>query len=825
MISPAQHIPLSSEGGANDSLAVAPLASPSAKKGNKSEPTADIARAILVERFSHPSEMPLLPSPLERDRVTSLLNESDLGDYFVPFSEDGDYISESGEDLEDEESIEEDPEDQNLKTEFDAYLEREETEIRYLLFSYKEWEKRFKAYASGPNVLLAALEYLTDNKDNIVNFIKQYGPKEADTAAETSLEIVDHVFKWIDCGVPFLENLIKSIFIQINYDQPAQKIKDSASQFMRDHQHQTDVSTASIDRVLKNHARVSQFQAELAKDNDDAKSKSCLKGVRLLTKLSAIGLGGAGLGFLASKTANTVTKSAYKIFKTSLAAWNCYYMFRDQKEWMFHLQPDWLVNIGPKDPTAEEEERLEIELEAQEDLIHDAKEFLISLNKCTSLDEVEKIFKSLNVPFPLPPTIDHFKQMLRKNPRFGRDLVQCYYYHVGRRATISASKLLSAIDKKEEEHHRKIDQCLPFITGEINKCQIQNLSFDGIQDHFAKLHIDIDSITISVAGDLPLPPTNALEWGECTQNDEFIRALAGKWVEHQEATAQMVMQALRQALLSKHQVERQFLIFQAVEIGVGFLSTVIQLYLCSPIQSHAISFFLEVLIKDIAKWGPSGVGVFYLGTPLYPGVKFKIDVLFMQLAKHFFAKSYKPNEYSLEGYLLILKQNWTKLLMLVFYLQFMLQQGQLWINVRLVDNCIKGLENKSLAEDLHYIDLAYQYNQKIISCKQAVKDFEKDLQELKVKDTQLTIQPQSQNTSDNDEPSGPIHDIIDALKEADIEYFPPLVIEFFENHLGFEKLSNDNKEELLNHLNNFFSKSEEKFLSSYLSNRFAYLKA
>lgn len=824
MAIPAQYTPLNSY-----SLALVPYISPSNKKLVGSEPTANVAREVLINNFLQLSELPNVP--LNKSRVKSnKRDESDLvrdinKDFYVnPFNEYDECISESEEDLsiEDKESIEEEfrDEENELKAKIDAFFDEEDIKFQSLQKEYKKWKKTFKTYASYAHKLLAVLEYLTDNKDNIVLFIKRYSPNKA-IAVEFLFDVIDNVFKWGDCGIPFLASVIKLFSIK-DFDKQAQKIKDAARQFFIDHQNQQDFTTASTDRILKKHSSVNQFQSKLEQDKDEAKNKICLKGAHLISQFSGVAL--TILDILRLKTASKVTKSTYKIFKISMASLNCYNMNHNHKEWMFHLQPYFLVNIEPENPTSDEEENFEAKLDAQEELIENVKDFLISLEGSSSLEEVKKILKDLNLSFALPATIDQFKQMFR-NPRFVRDLVQCYYYLVGRRAAISASKLFAAIKKKEEEHNRKINHCLPFIIDHVAECQKQNLSFAEIRAHFAKLHIDINSITIP--NDDDLPPTDEVKWRECVQNDEFIKALAGRWVDFQEATAQMVMQTLRQALESKLEVERKFLLFQAVEIGVGFISTIAQLCLCNPqIKLIAISSALEILFTDIAKLGEGypGLGVFHLGSPLYPGVKFKIESLFLLIAKHFFAIPYKPNEYSLKGYFLSMQLQWAKLLSLFYSLLFMLQTGVLWINIRLVDNCIKSLEVKSLEQDPRYIDLWEQYDHRIADCTQAEKNAENDLWKLKVEDVNLIFNSHSQKTRANYEPSNPIKDIVDSMREADIDYFPPLVIEFFENHLGFTKLSNANKEELEKHLKMFFSQSEENFLSSYGANRFDYLK-
>lgn len=796
-------------------------ASSDREKPVKSEPATDIAKNILGEHSLDHSKQPI---PLKKERVTSLLDDkSKLEDYFDSINDD--CLSIDEDDLIEEIFEDEEVEKPNQRSETEDFLDSKDIEVQGLQNGFKWWTNTLKGYLKYSNMFLRVSEYITNNKDVFIDSIKLVRPDEG-AVLEVLLETYDDVFKWVDCSLPVLINFIHGIAI-FRFKQKAENIQNSIARFVTNCEAQGNEtqghvsSSSSSNGILKSHYHVNHFQqSKLDRDWSEVQKKGGLKLVRLISRFVASRL--ACLEILELKTANKTTKSIYEILKSGMEIWDYRNMERKQREWLFHLQPYFLVNIEPENPTLEEEDAIEAQIDAQEELIEEVKSFLVSLENCNSLEEVEKIFKKINVPFVLPPSIHHFKQTLQ-NPRLCRDLVQCYYYYAGRRALINPSKLSYAIKKKEEEHAHNIDRSIPFIAEQINECQKQNLSFKEIQAYFAKLHIDIHSLKIP-NNDLPLPPTDELEWAECIQDNEFIQALAGKWVDYQEATAQMAMQALRQALLSKHHVERKFLLFQAIEIGVGILSTIIQLSLCSPqIKLLTISSVLEILVADMAKWASPTFGVFYLASPLYPGLKFKIEALFMKIAKHFFAISYKPNEYSLDGYLLTLKLRWTNLVMLYYSLQFILQKASLWIDIHLVDNCIKGLDIKSMTEDQRYDNLREQHADSLLNYRHEIENIENELWKLQLKDAKLIIDPQSQKTSKGFKPSDPIETLANALIEADIDYFPPLVIEFFENQVGF-KLSNSKKAELEEHLQELFVKNDDKFFSSYISNRFAYLK-
>ena len=457
---------------------------------------------------------------------------------------------------------------------------------------------------------------------------------------------------------------------------------------------------------------------------------------------------------------------------------------------------------------------------AQEKLIGEVHEFFFSLVDCEKIEEVRAKFTKIGLAFEVPATIEAFQQQLR-NPRFRRHLVRMYYHCTGQKGVILAkNEIFSLLQKREQEKNRQIEQSLPKI---IETCQ--KMTFEEIKTYLAQQHIHFNLINIPNREGLTLPPTNKSEWENCIQNEQFCRALAKQWVDFQETTAQLVLQALRQALLSKHTIESKFLFFRATQYAIGVISALIQWTFCSaPLKLITLSTIVEILVTDISKLGVPGLGVFYIFYPLYPELNFKLESIFMLLAEHLFAVKYKPNEYSLESYKLMIQIRMVEIVLLAHAFQFLLKQIVLWLNIYLIETCLMRLKKKPLVEDSRYIQMSHQYEQYRLNCKERIQHLQKFLFQLRVKDAKLAITPQMMNSSESSTCEDPIEKIVKILESADIDYFPPQVIEFFEDHLGF-KLTNGTKDKLQKHLEEFFCASEDEFMGSYRHNRFAYLRA
>ena len=472
------------------------------------------------------------------------------------------------------------------------------------------------------------------------------------------------------------------------------------------------------------------------------------------------------------------------------------------------------MNIQPDDPTAEQAEFINRQLSIQENLNKDLTEFLDSLNQCEQIEDVKKIYQQVGISLQIPSTIEDFQDLLDL-PCYSRQLIQNYYYCVGRNHAMNEDQINNLLRSRQETREQNIDECLDFIVNHIEQCK--EMELDEVKAYLANLHIHLEEIEISDNEEIPFPPTNRLEWEQCILSEEFQRAIAGKWLDFQETTLQLGLHMLRQAITSKHGVERKFLNFQQTSALIEMSCSVLQLLLCMP---HAKAFsFIQGFFTNFSKLGIPSIGIVYVFCPLYPALHFRLEAIFLTISEHFFGIKYLPNEYSSESYQLNLHKQMTELIFSGYQLALYAKQTLLWLNIRLVENSVMGLEKKPFNEDARNIQMLNDYEQVRLDLKKKIMEINDSLKQLRIKDVKLIINPNMLKVGID-----PIEEIADILQEVDFDYMPIRVKEFFEDHLGFE-LNNSNKHLLKEELEDFFSTRKSDFIDACDMNRSAYLRA
>jgi hypothetical protein len=731
---------------------------------------------------------------------------------------------------------------------------------------YNQRKEKFQEQAALQGTLLSGIEYVSVNKDNIVKGAEKF-TSVSHSEVKVWLNKGDTAYKWTDDILHLIAYIRKYYLLHIiqtelqDYHQRLQKLKGKRlrSDFNKIRNVQKYID--ALNRKLK---------IEKKETWHKGKSKvACFT----LTKLTSFPL--EHLTGWSSKTAVKVGKIAFNIFKNTWGIWKILNAKANQDEWLYYLQPRLMVNIYPDKPTDKlEQEKLEKlkkqHENAQEKLLAELNGFLTFLDECKTIEDVQAIFKEVGISFEIPSTFEEFQIQFR-NKRFQRNLIQEYYYCVGQRVVRNDKTIKSFLNAQMNEKRRLINERLPFIAEQIIECQ--NKEWPEIQKHFDHLKIRFDSIqalkdpVLNDASEelsddecaeeqLPLPPTTKLEWEQCIQNEKFCKALAKQWVDYQEAKAQSFMQAMRQFLLSKHSVEHKFLNFWLQQYVIGLISTAVQLAICIPyVTLSTLSSVLAILNKDLAKSGFPGVGAFYIFIPLYPNFNFKLEGILLHLCEHLFAIKYKPNEYSLKSYRLTMQKRMFGLAMTGHTLLLLLKQALLWLNMRLIENGMMGLEKKPISQDVRFMRMNAQYEQRRITFKQHVEELEECLKQLKIQDAKQIISPQYaksetkfsqakkplkdsiQHVEESNECNSnveeeiektekrtldPIYELVQSLEDADFECFPYNVLEAFEDNFGFQ-LTDKNKENLQERLESFFSESEAKFIDSFRFNRFNYL--
>jgi hypothetical protein len=669
---------------------------------------------------------------------------------------------------------------------------------------YRAWRTDFSEYSRFQGNILSALEYFNVNHDNFQEALSKFLSPEQYRLVGENLKSLDGTSKWTACIALLVFNVAKyCINNQVQSDlerlqKRFQDLKNEASLVPLRETH-----SSSFKKLQDIQLFMDQLNRKLAHDKGEAFEKSLTKLEKLAGKITAVPL--ERVGVFPKKAAKT-----FNIFHQLREFFALRKVCDKQREWVFHLQSRIFVNHCVSSSTS------------QDQLYHEVENFLNSLSNCASLKEVKKQFNKIGIKTEIPENFEEWQQQF-KSQRFKRHLVQSYYYCIGRRPFMDESCINSILRKRGAAQADKVKKKLKTVKDHIVNCK--NLEVDEIKNYFNELHIHLDQIYIPVNEMLRLPIQTKEDWNQCIQSEEFLICLARQSVEYQETTAQLAMQALRQALLSKNSVEQEFLRFRTAEYIAKIAFSIVQLVLCLPtIKLWLAASALELFVTDIAKLGIPSLGLVYIFHPLYPDISFKLDDLVLKIAEHFFAVKYKPNEYSLEGYQFMIQMRWLGLVENTHYLISLYEQALLWLNMRLVENCIMGLEKKPFENDNRYIQINEKYEQHRLTCKQEIRKLEDQLKNLMLQDAKLGLRHQIKNYQmQNAGLNFEIENLSQALEQADFELFPIEVLDFFEENLGF-MLNEKNKARLKVYLQTFFSADENTFLESYRTNLWYYYR-
>lgn len=218
---------------------------------------------------------------------------------------------------------------------------------------------------------------------------------------------------------------------------------------------------------------------------------------------------------------------------------------RDQ--WLFFLQSG--LNVDIKDSYNLDE--WVYRKHTQAELKDRAKLFYRDLQKCSTVEELTVVFQKVNIPLKYS-CINEFKEHLL-NPRFGRNLVQYFFYNEGQNLALNSEMISCILMKKKEARDDKINRARSFILEQMNQCK--NHSLKEVVEHFSKLHIDVLSVIREDENDPKITLSNTFDWNDSIKNEEFLIKLTAKWVDFQETTALLAKQGLKQILLLKYKSE------------------------------------------------------------------------------------------------------------------------------------------------------------------------------------------------------------------------------------------------------------------------------
>lgn len=385
---------------------------------------------------------------------------------------------------------------------------------------------------------------------------------------------------------------------------------------------------------------------------------------------------------------------------------------------------------------------------------------------------------------------------------------------------LASAHIQALLQKRQLEFEDHVNKNLSEIDNHIEQCQ--GLTFDETKQYFAKLSIHLD--------DLQDPPQDEDDWAEKIQLEEFHIALSTEWVKHQETVAKLQEQVFRQALLSKNLMERSLLNFRCLENIASIISSLIQIVVVIPFSTATVEMmpflkklvlFLKKLVTDLTKdqLPFTNIRIPYLGLTylIFPEINLRIlDLFAIFIFEYVVGVSYKPHEYSFEGYQLSIQIKLWHIYSLIYALVAWSKQALVWLNVQLVENCVMRLDHKP-SQDPRIIEIYEQSKEQHINCKQLIKDLEDRLDQLRLKDTRTTAFSQKEDQLDSAD-TDPFKILAETAQDLNWDYIPESTRQFFEMHLGIQsiKVASD---KLKKSLEDVFLVTEEDFIESYSERR------
>lgn len=358
--------------------------------------------------------------------------------------------------------------------------------------------------------------------------------------------------------------------------------------------------------------------------------------------------------------------------------------------------------------------------------------------------------------------------------------------------------------------------------------QWQAMSFEDIQRDCVKLGIDLNA--------LPHPPQNQVEWTNVIATDDFQRELAEQHVKHCHKIGKLIKQVVKRALLNKSHVEENALNYCNYESYLTIILGMAKIILAFPSNLHAnpaseliISTLFNDAVKDanpLVKRHLPQIGFINV---LRPHLHLKIiDIFPCRILRHIGNASSKPHEYSFKGYELSLKKESVEFCAWTYQRGIELMQCLIGLSKILADNYIPGLSK----DDPLFVQVECILTQEHSNSEQWIKDFEDQLDELRLKDTQSLFRPQAstrqkesglsedllQKIQTSNEKKGigntedPFQIIEEALSNIDVKYVKESTLQFFIDQIS-QDLQMNSPHEVQSKLKEIFCSEGKDFVN------------
>jgi hypothetical protein len=380
--------------------------------------------------------------------------------------------------------------------------------------------------------------------------------------------------------------------------------------------------------------------------------------------------------------------------------------------------------------------------------------FIQKLLVCPTVDAVKSVLEAAGVDIVPPNNIDQFRYLMQSS-RYRSILAEKFDY------TLQKGTFFSRVTQFEVGNQSSGVRTISSST-----------VFDALKAQQADYNNRLELLQKEIKEENPSLP------------DDLVLAKAKQKLDAIEIEASLLKTALKQTMVVKHQLERPFFYYSVIG-SIQKFSLFSAKFVGSCLSTYgktALYDAVDAISKDLFdSTCISGIVSFFSFVPMVSQISFKTVNVVIDLSQLTFARQYKPNEYSVNGYynsFLLEKIKLQKFLHAAYVLSM---KGGYYLR-----DAVAHFRNQETSNTPYEL-LDAQQAELNKALKIEKKAATKVLQNLKAKDLDRAL---SQSIT------GGIEIIAETLSKANVRYYPKETLEFLNRHIGLGLSALDDREAL-----------------------------
>lgn len=671
-----------------------------------------------------------------------------------------------------------------------------------------EFQQEFNKLQQEYNSIKETVKNFKDVKDNVDNFLKILRNNQQNFLPFLRLIISQDEYELVELAIQNGDEHVKFI-------QPLFPVIQCAWEVNELHRLTNKLKLLSKRHkdILKNKDEGKRLVDDFDKELGDRLKESMKKGGFKLTQLITYRLIPIAIVSLVNNWDNKVIVKVLKLFFRLLKKGLKIYEFGDnhalQRKWKEDLQPQFKVKIGftedfqafitkKKEKTSEElqitEELIEeYQTEAKQKAYEEQPDMLDLLEQKRQEQEIKfaescALFDQLNQDYA-DIDFNNFIVALKQHAFISDDLFN--------------------FPRTRDEWDKKIAEPLfkqKFCINDERSALFDQLNQEYADSEYEEFLAELNNHAFISNDTLNFPRTKA-QWNQKMLEPGFKEDLCIHLIERQMTIAKLIQQGMQCALSAKIDVENRFLIFNFIKNLAEVITTIVQIIMLIP---KGALYLAKLGLEKIDEQLPiPGIELCFM---LNPDVDLTYLGISWMLVTHAFGYYNKPNEYSLNGYSIDLQTKWTHVRYNFTYFLMTLLKWSFQITDKLIEICLHNKKNPH-TEVPKYEKLTEKLRLNRECYNKQLKELEKQLDLLKLKDIKLVLNPKQTAKEVDGRERDSLQIMIDELKSAELSMFPQDVIDFFQERANISLL--DSEDDIEDDMRDIFIASEKSFFKNY----------